>query len=335
MNDLYEILGVPHSASQDDIKRAYRALALKSHPDLNKDPSAESKFKTISEAYEVLSDLNKREAYDRHNDGIQVPFDGIFINPRWNSGEIPTRGSSIHHFITVSVSDLLNAKKQDIAFERYDKCSTCSGYGLKEGSKRTRCTVCGGQGVLGKAYSRGNIHISESVICTNCRGNGKAILPDDRCLDCQGNGIIRRMHTIAVTIPAGISEKSILSIPGEGNCGLFGGSRGMLTIGIRINDSKYRRITETDVGVDVAISYVQACLGGTVDINLLDGNIHKLEIPQLCPNNEKFEILGQGLPDRVGVRGNLVATVHLTVPTTLSPQQKEILEALSNLEKIK
>lgn len=330
----YDVLGVPKNASADDIKKAHRSLVMKFHPDRNKDPDAEARFKQISVAYDTLSDTAKKQIYDQSISG-STPFGDIFGSPFWNNGNVPTRGENIHIVLDITLKELLKDTKKAFSFVRRDPCDICRGMGLAQGKTRTTCRVCHGSGHTVRAYRHGPAHIREQTICTNCNGRGQSISASDACNSCNGVGTKNVTHQADVIVPAGMTVLHVIPVYQQGHCGSNNGGRGDVIVRLNIAQDRFDRYPNgTDLSLVLPISYVHACLGGPISVEMLDGSMQKLEIPPLCQNQRNFVIEKQGLPHIDShQRGSLIVSVNLEVPKSLSPEQKELLEKLKLLEK--
>jgi molecular chaperone DnaJ len=349
--DFYKVLGVPKTATNDEIKAAYRKLALKYHPDRNPDnKEAENKFKEAAQAYEVLSDSDKRKRYDQfgaagvHGMGQQggggmhheMNMDDIFSafgdifgdifgashqqRGRRSQGPTPKRGHDLYKEISITLKDSFIGIKQDISFNRFATCSTCKGNGCKPGSKVETCKACSGMGQLN--FSKGFFMYSQT--CDSCRGEGFKI--GSPCSSCSGQCRVQEYDKFSVSIPSGVFNGAELRIKDKGDAGIFGGPTGDLFIKVAVMpDKKFKRIGD-DLECTVMLTYPQLVLGGQVEIESIDGSKHTIKIPKGCPIGEQIIVPGKGFHNvRGNVRGNLVIITQCYVPKKLSTEAKKAL----------
>ncbi len=354
--DYYKILGVSRNATQEEIKEAYRRLAKKYHPDLNKgDKEAEEKFKEINEAYQVLSDPEKRKQYDMLGEaafagggrggfnfnfdffkdfegfdffgggrGFQDLFEGIFTGRgrRRASYRSPARGEDIEMEITVPLVDVYTGARRDVEISRLVRCSHCGGSGRRAGSGGGTCSRCHGTGEIRE--SRGFLFVSAT--CPECGGTGEQ--PGVPCSACGASGRVQSRERIEVTIPPGVKEGTRLRIAGKGNDGVGGAPPGDLFLRVHVlGDSRFRR-EGRDLYVDVPVDMLTAALGGNVDVETPDGRIYSVKVPPGTDSGAKLRIKGKGFPSSDGGRGDLYAVVKITVPKRLSSEAKKLLEKL-------
>lgn len=329
---LYAVLGVKDDATEEDIKKAYRALALKFHPDRNKEDGAEERFKQISEAYETLSDPARRERYDRQNAGPSFPFDGIFSHPRWHGGEFPQKGDNLQVNIDVNLADLFNTHKRKFEFFRMDNCSDCKATGLKSGASKITCPVCGGKGQTGQAYQRSGMFVQSITKCSNCNGKGKSIKAEDRCSSCNGTCMVKVKDEKEIEIPPGMTEHHSLIMHQQGHIGRFGGPRGDIMVTLRVVMPPGWTKDAQDLFYQYPVSYADVCLGKKVTIDLLDGPAD-VEIPPMKPG-EKVKISERGLyiPQQAR-RGNVWIVPTLRMPPAITEEYQELLLKLEALER--
>ena len=350
----YEILGVERGASQDDIKKAYRRLAMKYHPDRNPgDKTAEEKFKQIGEAYAVLSDEQKRAAYDRFgktgvdpsaaggagggfggfggfgNMGggdFQSAFGDIFADlfgggrgPRGPQGPQPIRGNDIRFELEISLEDAAHGRKMDIRVPAWDSCSTCHGTGCRPGTHRKSCPTCGGTGTV--RVSNGIFHVQQT--CPHCQGTGQVV--SDPCPDCQGSGYKRTARVLEVSIPAGIDDGQRIRLSGKGEPGVNGGAPGDLYVQIRIKPNDVFERDGDDLHMDLPISFVTAALGGEVEVPTLDGK-SRITIPEGTQGGKTFRLRGKGIVNmRTRDPGDLFLHISIETPVNLTSKQKQLL----------
>ena len=346
--DYYEILGVPKDASQDDIKAAFRNLARKYHPDVNKAPDAEEKFKEINEAYAVLSDTDKRAAYDRYGQaGVEnmggVPdwttmdfsdlfqdlfgFDFGFGAPRRGRQASVRRGSDLNINVTLTFEEAAAGVRKDVEVTRDEVCSRCHGTGAEPGTSPTTCPTCGGRGEVRQVRQTLLGNMVQVTTCPTCGGKGTVI--NNPCQVCHGRGLERRTNSRTVDIPAGVDNGTQLRLVGEGNAGGSGGPNGNLYIKIQVKPHKFFRRVEDDVLLDLDINVAQASLGADIEVPTLDGPT-QVTIPAGTQPGKVILLKGKGMPHvRGGGRGDQKVVVNIEIPTHLTPEQRELFEKLS------
>ncbi|HET7435728.1 MAG TPA: molecular chaperone DnaJ [Thermoanaerobaculia bacterium] len=345
--DYYEVLGVAREAALDDIKKAYRKLALKYHPDKNPgNPEAEEKFKEAAEAYGVLSDDEKRARYDRYgHQGTQGMggFDpnqfadfgdilgdlfgfGDFFGARGRRGTRPARGNDIRYDLELDFMDAVFGKEISLMVPRVVTCTTCTGTGAKPGTQPVSCTGCGGRGQI--RYAQGFFAVSRT--CPQCGGAGKVI--KDPCVTCNGAGRLREEKKISVKIPAGVDDGSRLRVAAEGEAGFNGGPAGDLYVFLSVREHPKFTRRDYDIHSEQTISYTQAALGAEVDTETIDG-AEQLRVPQGTQPNQIFRLRGKGVPfiDGSG-RGDHYVHVNVKIPTALGEEQRALLAQLAALE---
>ena len=346
--DYYEILGVSKTATDDEIKKSYRKLAMQYHPDKNDSPDAEEKFKEISEAYAVLSDTEKRSSYDKFGHaGINNRYtqEDIFRNADFSSfndlgdifGDIfgsffggggrsrgPQRGADLQYDIRFSFEEAFKGKTIDIDVPKVILCDACSGTGAKQGTLAKACPECRGSGMASKTVRTpfGNM-ISQST-CSTCRGSGKMI--ETPCPKCSGKGKVRSSKKLSVTVPAGVDSGMRLRYPGEGNAGDPGAAPGDLYVVVRVDSDSYFSRNNDDVYVSVDLNFVQAALGTDITVKTLSGDV-TMTVPEGTQTGSVFRLKGKGFP-RVNSKsvGDQYVTVNLVTPRKLSSEQREMLE---------
>ncbi|MFP5440238.1 MAG: molecular chaperone DnaJ [Gammaproteobacteria bacterium] len=348
--DLYEVLGVAKDASADDIKKAYRKLAMKHHPDRNPDDkAAEEKFKEVQSAYEILSDDQKRGAYDRYghaafeagggpggfgagaagaggasfSDIFGDVFGDIFGGGGRGRGG-PQRGADLRYTLEIDLEEAVRGTKVQIKVPKLESCETCSGSGAKKGTTPVTCTTCGGHGQV--RVQQGFFTLQQT--CPACRGNGKQI--KDPCPDCRGQGRVQKQKTLQVNIPAGVDNGDRIRLAGEGEAGPMGGPAGDLYVQVSVRAHEFFERDGNDLHCEVPISFVDAALGGELEVPTMDGRV-KLKVPAETQTGKMFRVRGKGVPNvRGGGPGDLICRVVVETPVKLSNKQKELLRAFQD-----
>ena len=350
--DYYEVLGVNKNASADDIKRSYRRKAMKFHPDKNpNDKTAEAKFKECAEAYEVLSDSEKRQRYDQFgHDGLRGMGMRDYSHMRWQDigsifedifgfGDIfgmggrrrsgrtgPARGYDLETTVELTLNDIAKGAEKTIEFTRQDLCPECNGSKTAKGTSPTQCPACRGSGQV----ARGGGFFQMVSTCPQCRGTGQIIT--NPCKKCRGSGTVPRKRIVNIKIPAGVHEGQAIRVAAEGEPGRSGGPRGDLYCYVRIKPHEFLQRDGNDLIAVVPISFTQATLGATIDVPSLDGT-KQLKIPSGTQYGAIFRIKGQGLPDmRTHRSGDQLVQVTIETPTKLNSNQKELLREFAKTE---
>jgi molecular chaperone DnaJ len=344
--DYYEVLGVPRDASLDDIKKAYRKMAVQHHPDKNPgDPHAEEKFKEAAEAYGVLSDEEKRARYDRYGhsgiggmggfDPSQFADFGDILGDLFGFGDFfgasrrrstrPSRGNDLRYDLTLSFEDAVFGKEVSVSVPRVITCSTCGGSGSKPGSSPITCSGCGGRGQV--RYSQGFFAVART--CSQCGGAGKVI--KDPCASCNGAGRIREEKSLSVKIPAGVDEGSRLRIAGEGESGYNGGPAGDLYVFISVREHEKFTRRDYDIHSEQPISFTQAALGAEINTDTIDGP-ETLRVPPGTQPSQVFRLRGKGVQFLQGPgRGDHYVHVTVNIPASLTDEQRQLLEQFASL----
>ena len=346
--DYYEVLGVSRGASEDEIKKAYKKMARKYHPDLNPgDKTAEEKFKEVNEAYEVLSDADKKARYDQYGHagvdpnfgagGFDGSFDfgdlgdifgsffgGGFGGGRRTNPNAPQRGESIRMSIAISFEEAAFGCEKAVTVERYETCDTCHGNGCAPGTSPEVCPDCHGTGTVHVRRQTPMGVFATSSPCPKCGGKGRII--HQPCKDCRGSGMVRKKKTIQASIPAGIDNGQTISIRGQGNAGKNGGPAGDLLITITVRPHELFRREGTSVLCEAPITFTQAVLGAELEIPTIDGKV-KYTLPEGTQSGTTFRLKGKGIPSINGRgRGDQYVTVYIETPKNLNKEQKEALK---------
>ena len=354
--DYYEVLGVQRGATDAEIKKAYRKLAKENHPDLNPgDAAAEARFKEANEAYEILSDSDKRARYDQFGfagvdpnygaggggfGGFDGSFDfgdlgdifGSFFGGGFGGGSArtrngPQRGESLRLSLTITFEEAAFGCEKEVQVDRVEQCESCHGSGAAAGSAPETCPTCGGSGQVQQRRQTPMGVFATASPCPNCGGKGKII--KNPCDHCGGKGQIRKRKTIKVTVPAGIDNGQIISLRGQGNAGKNGGPAGDLQIVVNVKSHQLFRRDGTDVYCDAPITFTQACLGGELEIPTIDGKV-KYDIPEGTQTGTTFRLRGKGIPQVNGRgRGDQYVTVYIETPRNLTREQKDALRKFS------
>jgi molecular chaperone DnaJ len=343
--DYYEVLGVQRTASQDEIKKAFRRLARQYHPDVNKEPGAETKFKEINEAYEVLSDEQKRAMYDRfgHNapgasggmgfdpfaggDAFSSIFDAFFgggMGGRTSRG--PQRGADLRYPLTISFEEAVFGTEKEIEFRRLETCATCHGSGAEPGTDPVRCPKCNGTGEIRQRAPLFNM--VTVTTCDQCHGEGVVIAMP--CRECRGEGRVRQTRKLVVKVPAGVDSNSQIRITGEGETGPRGGPKGNLYVLLNVQPHEIFVRDGNDIIMELELNVAQAALGDEVVIPTVEGPEH-LKIPAGTQNAQTFRLRGKGVPYlRQNGRGDQVVVTRITVPTKLTDHQRKLFQELAH-----
>jgi molecular chaperone DnaJ len=348
--DYYEVLGVNRSASDNELKTAYRKLALQNHPDRNPgDSAAEEKFKEAAEAYEVLRDPKKRQIYDTYGhqglegqgfsgfggfEDIFSSFGDIFedffgFSSRGRSRSRTQRGSDLRYDLPLDFMDAAFGIETAIDIEKYEACATCDGSGAEPGTSAQTCPQCGGVGQVGRSQGFFTIRTT----CPQCRGAGQYITTP--CKTCSGNGKIMASKTVSVKIPAGVDSGSRLRLSGEGEAGGYGGPNGDLYVFIHVKPHDFFKRDGNEVLCQIPISFVQASLGDQVEVPTLRGS-KALKIPKGTQPGDIFRFKNEGIPSlRTGIPGDQVIQVSIKTPTGLNKKQESLLREFAKIEKDK
>ncbi len=344
--DYYEILGVQKNASEGDIKKAYRKMAMQHHPDRNPgNKEAEEKFKEAAEAYEVLRDPEKRSLYDAYGheglkgagftgfrgfEDIFTSFGDIFedffgFGGRRRERTYAQHGADLRYDLEISFMDAVKGKETEIEAEKYESCKTCSGSGAAPGTEPVICPLCRGTGQATR--SQGFFHISTT--CNQCHGSGRVI--KNPCKECRGTGHVKRGKKLSVKIPPGVDTGSTLRLKGEGEEGIRGGPNGDLYVVLHVKEHEFFKRDEYNVICEIPISFSQAALGAEIDVPTLDG-MEKLTIPRGTQTGKSFNLEGAGIPHIRGHgRGDQIVHVIVKTPVKLTKKQEELLRELAEI----
>lgn len=346
MRDYYDILGLERSASQDDIKRAFRRLARENHPDVKKDdPQAGDRFKEINEAYQVLSDPQRRSQYDRFGTAEPLAaaeefrdfglgsFNDIFDmffgrRPSGADRDAPMRGTDLRYDLEISLEDAARGVEREIEIERFDTCPSCFGTGAERGSAPETCPTCRGSGQMRYSQRTPLGSFTQITTCTQCGGSGTVLRHP--CKQCRGSGRTPIKKKLNVTIPRGVDTGNRLRLPGEGEAGERGGERGDLYVFLEVQSHPVFERRGSDLFCALPISITQAALGDEVQVPTLDGPaVHA--VPAGTQPDDVVTIPGKGMPDPRGGRGDLHVRLDVNVPTNLNAEERRLLLELSKL----
>jgi molecular chaperone DnaJ len=349
--DYYDVLGVDKNASQQEIKKAYRKLALKYHPDKSDDPDAEEKFKEISEAYAVLSDEEKRQRYDRYGHaGIdqEYSYEDIFrgadlsdifgdlgfgdLFQRFFGGfggqQRRRRGRDILYKLEISLEDAYRGNEQEITLNRREQCPECDGSGAAPGSDVTTCSKCNGSGQVQQSSRTAFGHFTQITVCPRCNGQGTII--EEPCKRCDGDGTVRQQRSITVKIPPGVQDGMRLRLAGEGEAGEKNAPSGDMYVEVHIRPhDTFQRRGDTLLTTK-HVSFPMAALGGQVEVPTMNGSA-TLDVPAGTQNHDTFTVKKKGMPHLRGSgHGDLVVRIAVDVPTSLTARQKELIQELAD-----
>ena len=341
--DYYEVLGIPQEATLEEIKRAFRRLAFQYHPDHNREDGAGEKFKEINEAYEMLSDPEKRAIYDRFGrtevkefrrgfegfnefigglgDIFETFFDGVVLR------QAPQRGTDLHYNLNISFEEAVSGCEKEIEFVRTEECSLCHGLGSEPGSQPVRCPNCNGTGRMRRVYQSIFGRFTNQVTCQHCHGEGNIIAHP--CPQCQGKGKERKHRRIRVKIPAGVEEGFQIRLNNEGEAGSYGGCSGNLFIALSVQKHEFFSREGYNIYYELPVNFAQAALGDEVEVPTLEGKA-PLKIPPGTQSGGGFRLKGKGVPylDRSG-RGDQLVKVRVVTPQNLTEEQRQLFQELA------
>lgn len=354
--DYYEVLGLSKGASDDEIKKAYRKLSKKYHPDINKEADADEKFKEVSEAYEVLSDAQKRAAYDQYGHAGTDPsygggaggfggfggggfsgggfggFEDIFDSFFGGSGRsadptAPRQGADLQYTIKLKFEEAIFGIEKEIKYNREDICTTCHGNGAKPGTQPETCSKCHGSGSINVERQTPLGRVMSRQTCDVCHGTGKEI--KEPCPTCHGSGHEKKMHTVKVNVPAGVEDGQQMRLSNQGEAGINGGPYGDLYVVFNVQDSNLFDRDGSEIYYNLPLSFVQAALGDEVKVPTVHGDV-KLKIPAGTQTDTNFRLRGKGAPRlRGGSNGDQHVKVKLITPKNLNEEQREALHAFA------
>lgn len=346
--DYYEILGVSRNASTDEIKKAFRRLAMQYHPDRNKDDGAEARFKQVSEAYEVLSDPQKRSAYDRFGHAGLQGFDmgrgfegadfggfGDIFEAFFGGSSTGTRrarearrGGDRRVDVEITFEEAAFGTEREIQVQRVERCARCAGSGSEPGSQPVRCSTCEGSGQVRRASRSFFGQFVNIATCAQCHGEGMIVT--DPCKDCRGAGRERKTRTLMISIPAGVNDGSRMRLSGEGDTGANGGGPGHLYVYISVTPHELFERDDEDLIYELSMNPAQAALGCEAEIPTLEGDPARLKVPAGTQHGKVFTLKGKGVPRlHAGGRGDLLVKAAITTPTNLTDEQRALLKQLA------
>ncbi len=346
--EYYSVLGVARNVSDEDIRKAFRKKAMEYHPDRNKSPGAEDKFKEINEAYQVLSDSKKRAQYDRFgkagvgaNGGADRPFDGFdvfggfgdifdsfFGDSSGRRGRQAQRGGDLQQRVVLSFEEAVFGIEKEVEINRLEQCDHCSGAGNEPGTSVDTCGACRGSGQVRRAQRSVFGQFTQVTACSTCRGRGSVITTP--CTNCRGAGRERRKRKIAVRIPGGVESSMQVRLSNEGDVGADGGGSGNLYVYVEVQEHQLFDREDSDLLYQLSINVAEAALGAEKFIPTLDGEDEKLKLPQGTQPGTEFRIRGKGVPHlNANRRGDLRVLVDVRVPGSLDSHQKQLLEELA------
>lgn len=347
--DYYDILGVGKNTTPEEIKKAFRKLALEYHPDRNKDKDAESKFKEVNEAYQVLSDSEKRQAYNQYgHDGVKANFqdfdmsnfggfgdifDAFFGGSQSSRSSSRRKGRDLHKEVSITFQESAFGIDKDIHIERVGECQSCSGSGAKDHNSLISCSTCKGSGQIKRVQKTIFGQFAQSGICSDCSGSGKII--KERCSLCSGRGATLEKKEISVKIPKGVSPGDTIKLSGEGEFGGLGSIKGDIFIKINVPDHEYFSRRGKDVYLTLELDVTQAILGDNLEVPTLDG-FQKVSVPSGTQNGDIIRIKGKGFTDIGGTsRGNQINVIQVSIPKDLPNEAKEKIREFKNLSQNK
>jgi molecular chaperone DnaJ len=350
-NDYYEILGVARDATDEEIRRAFRKLAMEWHPDRNKAKGAEDQFKLVNEAYQVLIEPEKRRIYDRYGragvgtaeghgghgfEGVGFPggfgdiFDAFFGGSEVHRESGARNGADLHYTMELSFEDAVLGMEQKVEVQRLEACSTCNGDRSAPGTKPVPCTNCRGTGQVRRSQTGLFGQFVQVVTCSLCRGEGKVV--ETPCTQCDGMGRTRQRRGLTVRIPAGVDTGMQVRLSGEGEAGWLGGPSGDLYVNIKAHSHSLYTRRGQNLIVELPVNIAQAALGDTVEIPLLGGGTEQIKVPTGVQGGSVLRVKGKGVPSvRNGRSGDLLVVLQVVTPRNLDPQSKKLFQELAKV----
>lgn len=346
--DYYEVMGISKDATPEEIKKTYRRLARKYHPDVNKEPDAADKFKEVKEAYEVLSDEQKRAQYDRFGHaasqgqgfggggfgaedfgGFGDIFDMFFGGGGRRDPNAPRQGNDLQYTMTLDFEEAIFGKETDISIPSEEKCDTCKGSGAKPGTKPETCKHCQGSGQLNMEQNTPFGRVVNKRVCHHCSGTGKEI--KEKCTTCHGKGTVKKQKKIHIKIPAGIDNGQQIRVAGKGEPGVNGGPAGDLYVVVQVRPHEFFQRDGDDIFCDMPITFAQAALGDEIEVPTVHGKV-KLKIPAGIQTGKTFRLRGKGVPNVRGYgHGDQNVRIRVITPTNLTERQKELIREFNDL----
>jgi len=343
--DYYDVLGIEKDASKQEIKKAYRKLARKYHPDVSKEENAEEKFKEVKEAYEVLNDDQKRAQYDQFGHAGAQGFDGFggaqdfggfgdifdmfFGGGRRRDPNAPQQGADVQYTITLDFEEAIFGKETEISIPTDETCETCHGSGAKPGTQPKRCTTCHGSGQMNHEQDTPFGRIVNRRVCHTCQGTGKEI--PHKCQSCHGSGKVKKHKRIQISIPAGIDEGQQIRVSGKGEPGINGGPPGDLFVLIQVKKHDFFERDGDNIYCEMPLTFTQAALGDEIEVPTVHGKV-KLKIPAGTQTGKIFRLKGKGAPNVRGYgQGDQHVRFKIVTPTNLSEREKELLREFNKL----
>ena len=348
--DYYEVLGLNNSSSEDEIKKAYRKLARQYHPDVNKASDAEEKFKEVKEAYDILSDPQKRNMYDQYGHAGTDPNAGGFGGQDFGGGfgdifdmffggggrrnpNAPRQGSDLQYTLTLEFKEAIFGIEKDIEIPKDQECDKCHGAGAEPGTKVETCHTCRGTGQQEQISNTPFGRVMNRRVCSSCGGKGNLIKV--KCTECRGAGTVRKRRKIHLNIPAGVDEGAQLRVTGEGEPGTNGGPPGDLYVVLRVKGHEFFERDGNHINCEVPVNFAQAALGDEIEVPTIDERV-KLKIPAGTQTGTLFRIRGKGVPFlRRSGRGDQHVRIIVVTPTNLSEKQKELLREFGEISGVK
>ncbi len=335
--DYYDILGIGRDATEEEIKRAFRKLAFKYHPDHNHKDEAEERFKEVNEAYQVLSDPDKRAAYDRFGHGgaegfdfggFGDIFDAFFGGTATTTRYAPRQGADLRYRLTITFDEAAFGCEKEINIPRTENCTRCYGTGCKPGSQPSRCPNCNGAGQVRHTQQTLFGRFINTTTCSRCHGEGRIIT--EPCPQCRGTGKEKHQRSILIQIPAGIEDGSQIRLSGEGDAGIRGGPPGNLYVTLVVQEHEFFARDGDDIRYELPINFVQAALGAEVEVPTLDSKT-KLKVPPSSQTGTVFRLKGKGVPHlHRGGRGDQLVTLFVVTPQSLTEKQRQLLRELAD-----